>query len=224
MNNKKTKRQPGAPSDGMASATAANAEGEPAADALLEQLSQGGEARRQAVGALYRRFAPRFRRYFRSQRLGDAEAEDLVQEVFVKVVRACGDFRGEARADTWLWAIARNSLISRFRSRLPDMSLDDLDLDQLCAANPALQAAGPGGAPAGGVDDCVQRGIGRFGEDFPDRARAIGFLVIEEWPVEDIARVLGRTPGATREFLSQCRKKLRPYIEECLELLEDRPA
>ena len=60
--------------------------------------------------------------------------------------------------------------------------------------------------------------------DFPDRARAIGFLVIEEWSVEDIARALGRTPGATREFLSQCRKKLRPYIEDCLELLEERQA
>lgn len=220
MNNNKAMRQPDNSFDGIVSATATNAAGEPAADALLERLAQGGEARRQAVGALYRRFAPRFRRYFRSQRLDDAAAEDLVQEVFVKVVRACGDFRGEARADTWLWAIARNSLISHFRARLPDMALDDLDLDQLCAANPALQAAPPDAPAAGSVEDCVQRGISRFGGDFPDRARAIGFLVIEEWSVEDIARALGRTPGATREYLSQCRKKLRPYIEECLELLE----
>lgn len=203
---------------------ARNAAGGPTADALLEQLSQGGESRRQAIASLYRRFAPRFRRYFRSHRLVDAEVEDLVQDVFVKVVRSCGEFRGEARADTWLWAIARNSLISRFRARLPDMALDDLDIDQICAADPALQAAPPGATPPGGVDDCVQRGIGRFGQDFPDRARAIGFLVIEEWSIEDIARALGRTPGATREFLSQCRKKLRPYIEECLELLKERQA
>ena len=194
------------------------------AECLLRRMMDGGEARRQAVAELYRHFAPRFRRYFRSQRLGDAEAEDLVQDVFVKVVRSCGDFRGEARADTWLWAIARNSLMSRFRARLPDMPLDDLDLDQLCATNPALQAAPPDAPASGGVDDCVQRGIARFGTDFPDRARAIGFLVIEEWSVEDIARALGRTPGATREFLSQCRKKLRPYIEDCLELLEERQA
>ena len=194
------------------------------AECLLRRMMDGGDARRQAVAELYRCFAPRFRRYFRSQRLGDAEAEDLVQDVFVKVVRACGDFRGEARADTWLWAIARNSLISRFRARLPDMPLDDIDLDQLCATNPALQAAPPDAPAPGGVDDCVQRGIARFGTDFPDRARAIGFLVIEEWSVEDIARALGRTPGATREFLSQCRKKLRPYIEDCLELLEERQA
>ncbi len=217
-------RQPGVKSDGIASANVSDADDKLTADALLKQLLLGGEARRQAVADLYRRFAPRFRRYYRSQRLGDAEAEDLVQDVFVKIVRACGDFRGEARADTWLWAIARNSLISRLRGRLPDMPVDDLDLDQLCAANSALQTAAPGAAEAGDVDDCVQRGIGRFGADFPDRARAIGFLVIEEWPVEDIARALGRTPGATREFLSQCRKKLRPYLEECFELLEDRPA
>jgi len=191
---------------------------------LLQRLALGGEARRQAVAALYHSFAPRFRRYFRAQRLGDADAEDLVQDVFVKVVRACGEFRGEARADTWLWAIARNSLISRLRGRLPDVPLEDLDLDQLCAANPALQAAAPDAAPPGGVDDCVQQGIVRFGADFPDRARAITFLVIEEWSVEDIAHALGRTPGATREFLSQCRKKLQPYIEHCIELLEDRPA
>jgi RNA polymerase sigma-70 factor (ECF subfamily) len=203
----------------------AGGEEDTARDALmLQRLALGGEARRQAVAVLYRRFAPRFHRYFRAQRLNDAEAEDLVHDVFVKVVRACGEFRGEARADTWLWAIARNSLISRLRGRLPDLPLEDIDLDHNCDAEPALQAAAPDTPLAGGVDDCVQRGIGRFGVDFPDRARAIGFLVIEEWSVEDITRALGRTPGATREFLSQCRKKLRPYIEHCLELLEDRPA
>jgi RNA polymerase sigma-70 factor (ECF subfamily) len=205
---------------GIAQAAATSAAAEPDSErVLLERLAAGGDARRLAVGTLYRRFAPRFRRYFQAQRLGEAEAEDLVQDVFVKVVRACGEFRGEARADTWLWTIARNTLISKLRARQPETSLENFDLDALTAADPNLQTVP---AEVGGtVEDCVGHGIARFGKDYPERARVIGFLVIEEWSVEAIAQLLGRSPGATREFISQCRKKLRPYIEKCFDLLQE---
>lgn len=132
---------------GIAQAAAASAAAEPDSErVLLERLAAGGDARRLAVGTLYRRFEPRFRRYFQAQRLGEAEAEDLVQDVFVKVVRACGEFRGESRADTWLWTIARNTLISKLRARQPETSLEEFDLDapppiRICKPLPSRWAA-----------------------------------------------------------------------------------
>lgn len=186
---------------------------------LLHRIAEGGAARQAAIAELYRRYAGRFRGYFRNHRLSDETAEDLVQELFIKVVRACGDFRGDARADTWLWAIARNTLMSHLRSRLPEMNMDDDQLQALADTLPALQTSAP--QPADDVDGCVSAGIGEFSRVFPERGQVMVLLVQNEWSAEQIAGFLGRTPGATREYLSQCRKKLKPYIEHCLELLQD---
>src|SRR6266404_2378518 len=45
-----------------------------------------------------------------------AEAEDIAQEVFLRVHRAMRDFRGEARLSTWLYGIASNLCLNRLAS------------------------------------------------------------------------------------------------------------
>ena len=39
----------------------------------------------------------------------------------------------------------------------------------------------------------------------------------EGWLIEEIAQKIGRTVKATRQFLYECRKKLKPYMQPCLE-------
>jgi hypothetical protein len=39
------------------------------------------------------------------------------------------------------------------------------------------------------------------------------------WSIAEVAELLERNPGATREYLSQCRKLLRPFLEPCRALL-----
>ena len=70
------------------------------------------------------------------------------------------------------------------------------------------------------IDDCVSHGIQAFGDMMPDRAYVLT-RVLDGATVSDIGLEIGRTPGATKEYLSQCRKKVAPFIQECLELLAD---
>jgi RNA polymerase sigma-70 factor (ECF subfamily) len=49
------------------------------------------------------------------------ETDDIVQEVFIKIFRALGDFRGEARLSTWIYRIARNEAINACAKRRPQM-------------------------------------------------------------------------------------------------------
>jgi RNA polymerase sigma-70 factor (ECF subfamily) len=49
--------------------------------------------------------------------VGDYEAEDLTQEVFIKVSQSLGDFRSESQLSTWIYRIASNAAIDRLRSR-----------------------------------------------------------------------------------------------------------
>lgn len=69
------------------------------------------------------------------------------------------------------------------------------------------------------ADDCLTKGLGNFRAVAPERAHVLE-LQMEGCSIEDIAAVIGRTPGATKEYLCQCRKKLEPYVSHCRDLLE----
>ena len=70
------------------------------------------------------------------------------------------------------------------------------------------------------ADECVAEGLLQFGEQLPDRAHAL-VLQMEGESIEEIGHRIGRTIAATKEYLSQCKKKLAPFISHCRELLLD---
>jgi RNA polymerase sigma-70 factor (ECF subfamily) len=66
---------------------------------------------------------------------GNRDVEDLVQEVFIKAIKALGTFEGRAQPKTWLLAIARNTAIDyerkkRFRSWLPESLLRNVKTEE----------------------------------------------------------------------------------------------
>jgi RNA polymerase sigma-70 factor (ECF subfamily) len=63
---------------------------------------------------VYDAYQPRILRYL-THMVGEAEAEDLTQEVFVRVSRALTAFRGDSQLSTWLYRIATNGAIDRLR-------------------------------------------------------------------------------------------------------------
>lgn len=68
------------------------------------------------------------------------------------------------------------------------------------------------------VDDCVDQGIQTFAKDHPQRAYVLQ-LRMENLSIEEIAVRIGRDPIPTKSYLYECRGKLKPYVEECWEML-----
>jgi RNA polymerase sigma-70 factor (ECF subfamily) len=64
---------------------------------------------------IYEGYRPQLMHYL-SRLVGEAEAEDLVQEVFIKVNRALANFRGDSTLSTWLYRIATHTAYDRRRS------------------------------------------------------------------------------------------------------------
>lgn len=64
---------------------------------------------------VYETFQPKILRYL-TRLVGEAEAEDLTQEVLIKVSEALPDFRGESQLSTWVYRIATNAALDRVRS------------------------------------------------------------------------------------------------------------
>lgn len=182
-------------------------------EACVQNILLGGRSRADGVAELYRRYAPRLLGYFMRQRVSRERAEDLVQDVFVNIVRHCGSYRGESLITTWIWSIARNVLIDHFRRErnVQVLDLDDLDDD---GGDPALRVES-----GTGLEECVQRAFAQFAADHHDRAETLALVAFEGWDMAELAAYLKRTPGAVREYVSQCRKKLRPYLDRCREFI-----
>jgi RNA polymerase sigma-70 factor, ECF subfamily len=82
---------------------------------------------------VYDEYAPRILRYL-TNLIGENEAEDLTQEVFVKASKSLDNFRGDSKFSTWLYRIATNTAIDKMRSpsfqQNAEISMSD-DLDEI---------------------------------------------------------------------------------------------
>jgi len=64
---------------------------------------------------LYLAFWPKIHRYV-TRLVGNQDAEDLTQEIFIKVEQAAATFRSESKLSTWIYRIATNAAIDKMRS------------------------------------------------------------------------------------------------------------
>jgi RNA polymerase sigma-70 factor (ECF subfamily) len=129
-----------------------------------------------------------------------AMAEDMAQEVLVKLFRSAQSFRGDAKFSTWLIAIAVNT----FRSRLRDegQPLVSLEPYHLTAASPA---------PHGEMEEREQaEAVRRAVLSLPEKYRdAILVYYFEEKDLAESARVLGVAQGTLKARLHRARELLK---------------
>ena len=188
------------------------------AEDYLRLLGSGGAAAERGLKGLFDLYAARLKGFFRHQGCSDEDAADLLQETFVKVVRAASSFRFDSQVSTWIWSIARNCLNDRWRSRREADSLDEMKESDGDDWELSLGSSEPPHELLE-MKNCVRQAFVEFAERHPDSAQATLLAAVEGWTMDELAQALGRTAGATREFVSQCRKKLRPYLARCRDLL-----
>ncbi len=92
-------------------------------EALMKRYAAGDVA---AFDQLYTRHELPLWRYILRLCGNRATAEELMQEVWFAVAREAGGFRTDARFTSWLYTMARNRVIDRFRTTHPHQSLDSV--------------------------------------------------------------------------------------------------
>jgi len=156
------------------------------------------------------------------------QAEDLAQEVFLRVYRARKSYVPGAKFSTWLFTIANNvaSNALRSRSRRREVNLEVRESGPM-GANPleAMAQASSSQIPARQLDKAETRDIVRLAlEALNDRQRiAVLLSKFEEMSYADIALTMNLTPQAIKSLLSRARTNLRDVLEPYLER-GDRPA
>jgi RNA polymerase sigma-70 factor, ECF subfamily len=150
----------------------------------------------------------------------DAEAEDVVQETYVRAFTHLDGFRGEAQLSTWLTRIALNEALSRLRRRRITVGLKDIDAinDQGEARVIYLPSARQDSDPeAAAARAEVRRLLERAVDELPESFRIVFVLRdIEEMSIEETASHLGLRPETVKTRLHRARRLLRQSLDRTL--------
>ena len=139
-----------------------------------------------------------------------AEAEDIAQETFLRAHRAIGEFRGEARLGTWLYAIASRLCLNRLASAPRRLERAD-DAALLRLPTPVPDAAGA--LERSELEAALRQAIA----ELPEERRIVVVLRdLEGLAYEEIAEILGLELGTVRSRLHRARNDLKAKLERFL--------
>lgn len=192
--------------------------------ALLQAIGERATNRDAAMRLLFERHTQRLMRHVRFRfNLPEAVAEDLVAQTFLRAYEKAGEFRGECEVASWLVQIARNLALDYLRKENRMESLDD-DTDEDAA--PACELVDPQATPDMQLQDkrveaCVKERFASFRLRHPEAATALWERHVNETSPQELAPILGREYGATRQYLSEWSKKLRTFIAPCYAMLRE---
>ena len=184
-------------------------------DAELAQLAcqrHGG-----AFRTIMQRHNRRLYRVARSVMRNDSEAEDVVQEAYVRAFSHLATFRGESSLATWLSRIALNEALGRLRGRRPSADLTEIEsrppTQSLIIPFPnSSQQLDPERTMAQReIQLIVERAI----DELPEAFRTVLVArVIEEMSIEETADLLGIRPETVKTRLHRARGLLKEALEK----------
>ncbi len=179
-------------------------------DARLLQAYAAGD--NDAFAQLFERHYDRVYRLAYRYAGNAADAEDLAQRVFLKVMRAADRFQPRARFTTWLFRGTANEGLSHIRKvrRSPEVTVSD-DV-------PEPPGDGDSGPADAALRDELAQAVREAVLSLPERQRlAVVLARYEGLSYSEIGEVMGLSVQAVKSLLNRAhaalRKKLRRYVE-----------
>jgi RNA polymerase sigma-70 factor (ECF subfamily) len=171
-------------------------------DREIEQVRRAAAGDVSAYEALYRANVGRVHALCLRMSRDAGEAEELVQDVFVRVWERLASFRGDSRLSTWLHRVAVNVVIEHMRAKGRWRS-------RFAGAVDANDVADSLFVDSAGADIDLERAIVRL----PERARLVFLLHdVEGHKHREIAQMTGLATGTSKAHLHRARGLLREML------------
>lgn len=184
-------------------------------DALVQLARTRNEA---AVRALTQRYNRRLFRLARSILRDDAEAEDVVQEAWVRAFGALDRFRGESAFATWLTRIALNEALGRKRKQRPTVDWETYGDNRSQAEILQFPVSAMTSDPERKMAQSeIRQVLERSIDELPEGFRTVFVArVVEGMDVEETAALFGLKPETVKTRLHRARTMLRAALDRQL--------
>jgi RNA polymerase sigma-70 factor, ECF subfamily len=184
-------------------------------DTELVALVRGGDG--SAFREIMRRYNQRLYRVARGIVRDEAEAEDVLQEAYVRAFAALGEFRGDSGLPTWLTRIVMNEALGRMRRRRPTENIEAIDRaieqgDTRVIMFPGVQASPSPEVAAARAE--VRRLLEAAIDELPESFRLVFMMRdVEEMSIEETATSLDIRPETVKTRLHRARRLLRKNLD-----------
>lgn len=173
-----------------------------AEDAAIAARCQSGDL--QGYERLYALHGARMKNLARNMLGNSLDAEDAVQETFLKIQRSIASFRGQSSFVTWTYRILINTCYDAGRKRLRKKEVANEESGEMPSREPRAAVAHPS----------LRMALERALAQLPGRQRDVFLLYeVEGFPHAEIASILKISAGASKNTLFQAKKSLRQILE-----------
>jgi RNA polymerase sigma-70 factor (ECF subfamily) len=178
-----------------------------------ELVAQAKAGRGEAFAALMQRGNQRLFRIARAVVRDEGEAEDVLQEAYVRAFASLAEFRGEASVFTWLTRIVLNEAHGRLRKRRPTVELSALEFAQVEPGR-VLLFPGADDPERDAARAEVRRLLERAVDDLPENFRVVFVMRdVEGLSIEETSAALGVKPETVKTRLHRARRQLRERLD-----------
>src|SRR5208282_2181348 len=180
---------------------------------LVERAESGDQS---AFRAIMERNNQRLYRVARAVMKDDTEAEDVVQETYLRAFFNLSKFRGESSLTTWLTRIALNEALGRKRKQRAMVTLETVETAQQTSAQiiqfPAMNTETDPERSAAQSE--IRRLLERAMDALPEPFRVVFVMRdVEEMSIEETAFHLGIRPQTVKTRLHRARRLLRQSLD-----------
>jgi RNA polymerase sigma-70 factor (ECF subfamily) len=157
----------------------------------------------EAFASLLERFQDKVFRLAWSILRNETQAEDVAQDVLVKIWKGLPGYHGGASLSTWIYAITRNTCLTELkrRDRHSTVSLQEPEMEAAAGSMAALQSADP--EPGAEMD--VESLLAKLPDNY---RRAITLFYLEQKSYEEAALMLGVPLGTVKTLIFRGKKEL----------------
>jgi len=133
----------------------------------------------------------------------ETQAEDIAQDVFVKIWKALARYNGDASLSTWIYTITRNTCFTELkkRSTRPTVSLHEPEMEAAADSIPSLQSRDSDA----GVEMDAEALLAKLPEKY---RRVITLFYLDQKSYEETAAMLGIPLGTVKTLLFRAKKEL----------------
>ena len=174
-------------------------------DEELLEMFHSGDNPNYAFNLIVRKYQERLYYYIRRMVVDHDDADDVMQNTFVKAWKALGNFRGDANLYTWLYRIATNESLNFINKRKKQNKVSMDDAEHYLAQNLESDHYYSG--------DEIQQKLQAAIATLPEKQKAVFVLkYFEEKKYDEISDILGTSVGALKASYHHAVKKIEKYL------------